>query len=233
MYKGHKILAVVPARSGSKGVKNKNIRLLAGKPLIGYTIEQALESKYIDRCIVSTNSREFAKISAGFGAEILFIRPAGLSTDRASTIDVLLHAMDWMENKENFDFDILVLLHCTTPLRSAEDIDGCIRLLFSSGADNVFSVSQAHRNPYFNMVEIESTGQPRLVKKGRFVTRQSAPEVYDLNSSIYVWKKEALKKHKSIFTKKTRVFIMPKERSVDIDDEFDFLTAEAALKNQP
>lgn len=229
MYEDNKILCVIPARGGSKGLPGKNIKSLLGKPLIAYTIEQAQRSKYIDKVIVSTDDRKIAGISLRCGAEVPFIRPDRLALDKTGTIDVLLHAMDWMESKENFVFDILVLLHATTPLRLPKDIDCCIETLFKEKADNVFSVSEAHRNPYFNMVELDKRKRAKLVKKGNFAARQSAPRVFDMNASIYVWRKNILKRRKSSFLRNTSIYIMPKERSVDIDDQFDFLIAQTLL----
>ncbi len=222
----YETICIIPARGGSKGIPRKNVRKLAGKPLIAYTIAQALQSRYIDRTVVSTDDEEIADISKQYGAEVPFIRPSDLSGDDASTIDVLLHAIKWMEQYEKYNFDILVLLHTTTPLRRISDIDSCIKLLIETKADNVFSVTEAHRNPYFNMIELNSAGEISLVKKGNYITRQSAPKVYDLNASIYVWWKDILKNEKNIFLRKSKIYVMPKERSIDIDDDLDFRIAE-------
>jgi len=203
-----------------------------GKPLIAYTIEQALESKFIDDCIVSTDSKTIAEVAIRYGARVPFIRPRHLARDNSGTLNVLIHALDQLKRTGQAENDILVLLHCTTPLRTAGDIDACIRLMTDSGATSVFSVTEAGRNPYFNMVEIDKCHKPHLVKKGRFLTRQAAPRVYDMNSSIYVWKTDEFRKRRSIFTRKTRVYVMPKERSIDIDDRFDFLFAETILRGK-
>jgi CMP-N-acetylneuraminic acid synthetase len=232
MYKNNHIVCVIPARGGSKGVPGKNIKLLAGKPLIAYTIEQALQSQFIDRIIVSTDDKEIADISKRYGAEVPFMRPPELAGDHVATVDVLLHAISWIEENEKYSFDIVVLLHATTPLRTVNDIDSCIEMLIGEKADNVFSVTDAHRNPYFNMVEIGSNGIVTLVKKGDFTTRQSAPKVYDMNASIYVWWKDVLKNGKKIFLEKSHIYVMPKERSIDIDDDIDFRIAELLLINR-
>ncbi|MFH1079092.1 MAG: acylneuraminate cytidylyltransferase family protein [Pseudomonadota bacterium] len=229
MIDRYKTICVIPARGGSKGVPRKNIKHLAGKPLIAYTIEQALQSRYIDRTLVSTDDEEIANISKQYGAEAPYLRPEYLSGDDASTIDVLLHAMDWVEETEKYDFDILVLLHTTTPLRNVNDIDSCIELLRDAKADNVFSVTEAHRNPYFNMIELNDRGEVKLVKEGAYKTRQSAPKVYDLNASIYVWWKDVLRKEGKIFLKQSKIYVMPKERSIDIDAPLDFKIAELLL----
>ncbi len=226
MYKDHVVVCVIPARGGSKGLPGKNIKNFCGKPLIAHTIEQAKQSKYIDRAIVSTEDNEIAQISLEYGAEVPFIRPLELAEDSVATIDVLLHAINWLEDKDQYLFEILVLLHVTTPLRSVEDINKSIALLVEEKADNVFSVTEAHRNPYFNMVELNKSGYVALVKQGNFTSRQATPPVYDMNSSIYVWWKELLKEKKKIFLDKTKIYIMPKERSIDIDDAIDFRLAE-------
>jgi N-acylneuraminate cytidylyltransferase/CMP-N,N'-diacetyllegionaminic acid synthase len=231
MYGHNKILAVIPARGGSKGVPNKNIKELLGKPLIAYTIEQARNSKYIDRTIVSTDSPAIAVIAKSCGAEVPFLRPGELATDQSGTLDVLVHTIDWLEKNESYNFDILVLLHATTPLRDPEDIDHSIELLVEKGAENVFSVTEAHRNPYFNMVEVRNN-KVSLVKEGNYTSRQMAPEVFDMNSSIYVWWRDVFIKKKSVFLENSRVYIMPRTRSVDIDDAFDFKIAEMLLTDQ-
>lgn len=231
MIDERKVVCVIPARGGSKGVLRKNIKKLVDKPLIAYTIEQALQSRYIDRTIVSTEDKEIADISKEYGAEVPFIRPDDLAGDQVATVDVLLHAINWLEEEEKYDFDVLVLLHTTTPLRVVKDVDSCIEMLQGAKVDNVFSVTEAHRNPYFNMVELDKQGTVKLVKEEVFSTRQSAPEVYDLNASIYVWWKDILKNEKKIFLAGSKVYVMPKERSVDIDDDLDFRIAEYLFKN--
>lgn len=232
MYKDNVILCVIPARGGSKGVPGKNIKPIAGKPLIAYTIEQAQKSKYIDRVIISTEDKQIADVAKEFNAEVPFIRPEELAADNSSMMDVLAHAIKWMEEEAKFKFDILVLLHVTTPLRTTEDIDNCIKLLVEEGADNVFSVTESYRNPYFNMVEVSKDQKVTLVKEGNFVTRQSAPDVFDMNASIYVWWKDIFKTEKGLFLKKTRIYPMPRERSVDIDEPLDFRIAEMLLRDK-
>lgn len=230
MLRGKKIVCIIPARKGSKGLPDKNIKELLGKPLIAYTIEHARESRYIDKIIVSTDSEKIADISKKYGAEVPFLRPKKLSNDNSSVIDVLIHAVKHIEKTEKTVFDIVVLLHVTAPLRTSADIDKCIELLINRKTDNVFSVTEAQRNPYFNMVEITKNKKVTLVKKGSFVTRQSAPKVYDMNASIYVWWKKILEHHKKVLLKKSHVYIMPKERSVDIDDNIDFRIAEIFME---
>lgn len=229
MYKDKKIVCIIPARSGSKGLPGKNIKMFLDKPLIAHTIEQAKSSGLIDRVIVSTDDKKIANISKKYGAEVPFVRPRFLAQDKSDTMDVLLHAVEWLK-KDDYTFDILVLLHATAPLRSVKDINNSIRLLFNKNVSNVFSVTQAQRSPYFNMVEVNQ-GRVRLVKRGRFTSRQEAPKIYDMNASIYVWWKDVLRNKKRIFLKNSRVYIMPKQRSVDIDDKIDFRIAKTLAKN--
>jgi len=229
MYKDKKIVCIIPARGGSKGLPGKNIKMFLDKPLIVHTIEQAKRSGLIDRVIVSTDDKKIANISKKYGAEAPFMRPKYLAKDKSSTMGVLLHAIEWLE-QDDYSFDILILLHATAPLRSVEDINNSIKLLFNTNVSNVFSVTEAHRNPYFNMVEV-SRGRVGLVKGGYFASRQQAPRVYDMNASIYVWWKDVLKNKKRIFLRNSRIYIMPKERSIDIDDEIDFRIASFLKKS--
>ena len=231
MYNGNKILCIIPARSGSKGIPEKNIKPLCGKPLIAYSIEQALGTDLIDRTIVSTDDEKIAEISRSFGAQTPFIRPASLATDGASTLDVLLHTIAWCKNNENLLYDVILLLHANTPLRDIVDIQKCIEIQVDQNADNVFSVAPASKNPYFNMVEVTENGQVMLSKEGNFFTRQSAPTVFEMNSSIYTWWANILVEKRSLFLPKTRIHIMPRERSIDIDEPIDFRCAEMIMKD--
>jgi len=232
MYKGKTILCIIPARGGSKGLPGKNIKLLCGKPLVAYSIEHARQSRLIDRIIVSTDDKKIANIAGRYGANVPFIRPKHLARDNSGTIDVLLHAINFLKKNERKIYDIIVLLHATTPLRTPSDVDNCIKLLVNKKCDSVFSVSEAHRNPYFNMVELNRRGVPHLVKKGNYKSRQEAPRVFDMNSSIYVWRTATLEKCRKTLLPESRIYIMPPERSVDIDDKIDFILAEALISKR-
>ena len=232
MYCDKKVLCIIPARSGSKAIPQKNIKLLCGKPLIAYSIEQALKIDFIDRIIVSTDDQEIAEIAKNFCTEPPFIRPSHLAQDESSTMDVLLHAIEWCKNNENQSYDIILLLHANAPLRNLEDIRNCIEILVDQSANNVFSVTPASNNPYFNMVEVNDKKNVSLIKDGNFSNRQSAPLVYDMNSSIYTWWTDILVEKKSIFLPKTRIHIMPRERSIDIDEPLDFKIAELIMKEK-
>ena len=232
MYNGNKILCIIPARSGSKGIPDKNIKPLCGKPLIAYSIEQAIGTDLIDRTIVSTDDEKIAETSRSFGAETPFTRPASLATDEANTLDVLLHTIEWCENNDHLSYDIILLLHANAPLRDNEDIQKCIEILVHQNADNVFSVTPASNNPYFNMIEVNEKDEVTLIKNGNFSNRQSAPPVYNMNSSIYAWWSKILIEKKSILLPKTRIHIMPRERSIDIDEPVDFKVAELMMKDR-
>jgi len=232
MYNDNKILCIIPARSGSKGIPGKNIKPICEKPLIAYSIEQALNTKLIDRTVVSTDNEKIAEISRNFGAEVPFFRPSHLATDEASTLDVLLHTIEWFKNNENLDYDIILLLHANTPLRNKIDIEKCVEILVDQNADNVFSVTPASNNPYFNMVEMNEKNEVVLVKDGNYNNRQSAPLVYSMNSSIYTWWTNNLVDKNSLFLPKTRIHIMPRERSIDIDEPIDFKIAEMIMKDR-
>jgi len=222
------VLAIIPARANSKGIPGKNLKILSGKPLIAYSIEHAKRSKRISRFIVSTDSRKISDIASACGAEVPFVRPADLASDDAGTIPVLHHAIDWLAENEGYTPDIIVLLQPTSPIRKASDIDQAIDLVSTGKADSVISVNSATKNPYFNMLE-RVEGKLRLSKFSNAKTRQSAPEVWDINGSIYVCRTEALRKADSFITERTELLVLPKERSVDIDDQIDLQLAELLL----
>lgn len=225
-----RIIASICARGGSKGIPGKNIRPLCGKPLIAHTIETARRCQTIERVIVSTDSQEIAEIARKTQAEIPFLRPEELARDDTPKIPVLQHLISHLQDQEKYYPDIVVDLDPTSPLRTEEDIRACISMVAYEGAENVFSVTPARRNPYFNMVELVD-GRVRLVKQlpAAVPSRQSAPTVYDMNASIYVWKTEVLMKTDTLYLEKTRIYVMP-EWAIDIDSETDFQMVEHIAK---
>jgi CMP-N-acetylneuraminic acid synthetase len=225
-----KIVATICARGGSKGVPGKNIRPLGGKPLIVHTIEAAQKCRLIDKIVVSTDSPQIAEIARTGGAEVPFLRPPELATDSAPKLAAIKHAVRFLESQQGYRPDIVVDLDPTSPLRTVKDIENCIKLVRDEGADNVFSVIRAHRNPYFNMVEVIN-GRVQLVKRlpSPVARRQDAPPVYDMNASIYAWKIEALLKNDSLFLERTRIYEMP-DWARDIDSEIDFKFVELIIK---
>lgn len=219
------ILLTIAARGGSKGVKNKNIRNLRGKPLIAHSIEQAKRWGKAKAVVVSTDSDEIAGVARQYGADVPFARPAELATDTANKIEVLRHALVESEKHYGMKFDAVLDLDATAPIRTIEDIDNIVRLFEERKPDCAFSVVKSRKNPYFNMVETEPDGTVSVCKK---VTahpdrRQDAPSVYSMNTSLYVYKRDFLvdEGNKLPYDKKTIVYEMPEISAVDIDSELD------------
>jgi CMP-N-acetylneuraminic acid synthetase len=222
------IIAIIPARGGSKGIPKKNIKQLAGKPLIAYSIEAALKSKYIDRVIVSTEDEEIAEISKKYGAEVVD-RPKELAKDETPTIDVIFHFLEILKMK-NYNPDIVVLLQPTSPLRSAEDIDNAIKLFLDSDCESIVSVCEVEHPPYWSF-KIEG-GYLKSLFGDEYLRRrrQDLEKVYMPNGAIYISTPENLRIYKSFYCPRTIPYIMPVERSVDIDNEIDFMIAELVMK---
>lgn len=232
MYKNYEILCTICARGGSKGIPGKNKAIVAGRPLIAYTLETAKECDYFDDIIVSTDDEEIMNIASGYGIPAPFKRPEHLSKDDTAKIDVIRHAVEWAENNWHKKYDIIIDLSVVSPLRTVEDIKNSIELLINEKADNVFSVSPPYRNPYYNMVEIVNE-KIKLVKElpKNLTRRQDAPVVYDMNDSINVWWKKILFKEDTTFNDNTKIYIMPRHRGIDIDEPFDLLVVSLILEN--
>jgi CMP-N-acetylneuraminic acid synthetase len=232
MYMGYEILCTICARGGSKGIPGKNKAIVAGKPLIAYTLESAKGCDYFDDIIVSTNDEEIMEITSDYDISAPFKRPEHLSKDDTSKIDVIRHAVEWAENNWHKRYDIIVDLSVVSPLRTVEDIKNSIALLINEKADNVFSVSPPYRNPYYNMVEIVNE-KIKLVKNPskELTRRQDAPVVYDMNDSINVWWKKTLFEKDTTFNANTKIYIMPRHRGIDIDESFDLLVVSLMLEN--
>lgn len=227
-----KILCTICARGGSKGVQGKNVRLLNGKPLIVYTIEQVKKWGKADKLIVSTDDENISEIAKKYGAEVPFIRPKELATDNAGKIGAIKHAVRYLEDKGEI-YDVVIDLDATAPLRKIEDIDGALDLFLKNKLNNVYSVCECHKNPYFNMVELDVNNIAHISKTntdGTILSRQTAPKVYDMNASIYVYDKKFLLSTSTLHSDKTMVYVMPQERSVDIDNPIDFYFTEYLLK---
>jgi CMP-N,N'-diacetyllegionaminic acid synthase len=220
-------IATICARGGSRGLPGKNIRPLLGKPLIAHTIEQALMQPQIDRVFVSTDSPEIAAVASKAGAEVPFLRPAALATHTAAKLPVIEHLVTWVVAHVG-PVGRIVDLDPTSPLRESSDIAACLELL-DDDTDVVITGYDAPKNPYFNMVEPTSDGFMQLVKTipGGVVSRQTAPPVYAMNASIYCWHHHSLSK--GLWQGRTRLHVMPRERSIDIDDPIDFQLVELLL----
>lgn len=221
-----RILINIAARGGSKGVSNKNIRPLMGKPLLCYTIEQALRWGRASRVIVSTDSRKIADVARGCGAEVPFMRPGELATDTAPKLPVLRHALRECERIYSETYDLVVDLDPTSPVRKLEDLNACLEKFLRDRPYNLFSVVHAHKNPYFNIVEEKPDGFVKLCKElpEGVYTRQSAPMVYALNASIYIYDREFLLDDRNTFVVSDRssYYVMPDISGYDIDREIDF-----------
>ena len=229
------ILCTICARGGSKGVPNKNIRDLAGKPLIVYTIEQAFSAKMINRIMVSTDSDQIANIAKQAGAEVPYMRPAPLATHDALKLPVIQHAVQYYIDILRYRPDYVIDLDPTSPLRLNEDIEKCLDLIINDReCDSVITGYKSNKNPYFNMVEIGQDGYAHLSKKtDKLISgRQAAPSVYAMNASIYVWKTPVLLNQERIISGKVKFFEMPEERSIDIDTEVDFKLVELLMKER-
>lgn len=227
------VIGITPARGGSKGIKNKNIRVLLDKPLIVFSIECGLSCPSIDHMIVSTDSNKIADISRSYGAEIPFIRPAELAADNTPMMPVLEHAIINCEKIFNNQVAALVLLDATSPLRKVNDVENCIKIFRDSDCDAVISATPAKRNPFFNMV-INENGYIKLAMEPDepITRRQDCPAVYDLNNSIWVFSRKAILEEKSRIPEKSKIYLMDAGQSVDVDSEIDFKVLEILMKEQ-
>jgi N-acylneuraminate cytidylyltransferase/CMP-N,N'-diacetyllegionaminic acid synthase len=232
LYKGKNILGIIPARGGSKGLPRKNIKPLLSKPLIAWTIEQALASKYFDRVIVSTDDKEIAEISKKYGAEVPFMRPKELAEDNAKGIDVVLHAIDWLrKNDRREQHDLLMLLQPTSPLRATEDIDKTIELLFLKKAKAIVSVCEVDHHPLWaNTLPEDGCMKNFIRQKIMNKNRQELPIFYRLNGAIYLAFCDYIKQFKSFIGKETFAYIMPQDKSIDIDNEIEFELTRIIMK---
>ena len=227
-----KIIAIIPARGGSKGLPGKNIRPLAGKPLIAWTIDAAKKVKAIDRVIVSTDDKKIAAAARRSGAEVPFMRPAKLARDRSTTLSAIQHAVSWLKTHENYQPDVIVLLQPTSPLRDAGEIQKAMALLQKSKADSVVSLCLAEHSPHWMKVLKGNRVYPLLKNAKENSRRQDLPPVYHINGAIYITRYKTLMTQKRILGRDTRAFVMDAASSVDIDTPLDFKTAEMILREK-
>ena len=225
MIDGKSILAIIPARGGSKGVKRKNIRDLAGKPLIAWTIDEAKKSKYIDRLILSSEDEEIINVAKQYRCEVPFIRPKELAEDNTPGIETVLHAIKMLPK-----YDYVVLLQPTSPLRKVGDIDGCIERCMERKALSCVSVSEVEKSPYWMYRLDENFNMsPLLLQKKEYYRRQQLPKVYELNGAVYIAKSDYIEEKQGFITKETLAYEMSKENSIDIDTEIDFKKLEMII----
>lgn len=222
------VLCTICARGGSKGVKNKNIRELSGKPMIAHTILQARESGLFEHIVISTDSDAIAEVSQEYGGEVFFKRDAEMASDTAGKLDVIKDAFLRCEKHYDKKFDYIVDLDATAPLREVEDIVNAFEQFLGNDNDNLITAMPSRRSPYFNLVEIDTDGKVVLSKKlsESVKRRQDAPQSFDMNASIYIWKRDIILNEDSIFLDKTGLYVMAEERSLDVDCQLDFKIVE-------
>ena len=229
------IVGFIFARGGSKGIPRKNIRPFAGKPLIAYAIQTSLNSKYINRVIVSTDNQEIAKIAKEYGAEVPFMRPHELAEDTSPEWLSWQHAIKMVESETNKKIDVFVSIPTTSPLRSVEDVDACILKFLTTDSDIVITVKKSDRSPYFNMVTLDDKGCAKIVipSSKPMNRRQDASQVYDMTTVAYVAKPAFIMNVQSLFEGNVQTVEIIPERALDIDTELDFKIAEfLMIQNQ-
>ena len=224
-----KIIAIIPARGGSKGLPRKNVRLLNNKPLIYYTIREALGSKSLDRIIVSTEDKEITELAKAYGAEVI-TRPAELAKDDTPILSVFQHAIQHLEEVEHYHPEVIVILQPTSPLRIAEDIDGVIEKFLQTDCDSVVSVCEVECPPQWMYTLKGDRLQPVIKEEKKTFRQQDVPEAYRLNGTVYVTHRDVIMKQNTVMGNDTRAYIMPLERSIDIDTETDFKLAEVLMR---
>jgi CMP-N,N'-diacetyllegionaminic acid synthase len=225
------IIGLITARGGSKAIPRKNVTPLAGKPLIAWTIQAALASRSLDRVIVSTDDTEITRVAREWGAEVPFVRPPELAQDDSPHHDVLIHAIRWLESQPASPPDYIMLLQPTSPLRTAQDIDAAIALATEKDADAVVSVCPAHHHPYLSkLIAPDGRLLDFIERPPGYLARQSLPPVYALNGAIYLSRRSVLLEREGWDTDRTYAYVMPPERSVDIDSPWDLHLAELILR---
>lgn len=231
MYNNKRILGIIPARSGSKGLLDKNIMELQGKPMMAYTIEAALETKVIDDVIVSTESARYAEIAKKYGAFVPFLRPESLAQDDSSTMDLLIYTINCLAEL-GMIYDYFIILQPTSPLRRAEDIVNSIELCFEKDADAVVSVCKAEHSPLWCNTLKEDLCLANFLSENTNKRRQDLGQYYRLNGAIYLSKVDTFLKRRTFYTERSYAYIMDKAFSVDIDDIMDFKFAEILINEQ-
>ncbi|MEQ8925377.1 MAG: acylneuraminate cytidylyltransferase family protein [Fulvivirga sp.] len=228
------ILVTLCARGGSKGIPGKNIKILAGKPLIVYSINHAREfiSKFGGEIILSTDSKQIIEVASAYALTSDYTRPTSLATDLVGKIEVIQDVLRYAERTRQKKYDYILDLDITSPLRNINDLTEAFKLITSNhDATNIFSVNSANRNPYFNMVELKNDGYAKLVKEGNFLTRQSAPKVYDMNASFYIYRRKFFDQdNKSVITNASLIYVM-KHTCFDLDEPQDFEIMNYLLSN--
>ena len=225
------ILCTVCVRAGSKGLRDKNFLKIKNRYLLSYTLDVAQKSKLFKSIVVSTDSKKIRTLKKYYKKISFINRPKKLATDQANKMDAIRHALKSAEQENNIKYDLIFDLDATSALRQVKDIKNSLKVFKKEKADNLFSVNPSRRNPYFNMIE-KKKGTISVVKKlKKFpIRRQDAPVTYDMNASIYIWKRKILHSTDKVFGKKTSIYIMDIERSIDVDSKFDLIMIKNLIK---
>jgi len=224
------VLGLIPARGGSKGVPRKAVKAMAGKPLIGWTIEAALGCADLDRVVVTTEDTEIMEVAERFGAEVPFRRPMALAGDATPGIEPVLHALQWLAEQDDYRPDWILLLQPTSPLRTSGDIGAAIALATERGADSVVGVTEADPHPLWTKaVDDDGLLDEWLPDDGGHTRRQDLPPLVALNGAIYLTRRDVLLDRRSWYGDRTAAYLMPPERSLDIDTPWDFRLADLVL----
>lgn len=223
-------VALITARGGSKRIPGKNLRSLGGKPLIAWTIEAALGARTVSRVLVSTDDEKIAEVAERAGAEVPFLRPAALSDDTSAHYDVVAHALDWLESEQGQPPELLCLLQPTSPLRVSSDIDGLMGLVEASGADSGFTVSKVPIHPaYMYRLNADGWAQSYLPRPKKYLRSQDLEPLYYVNGAAYVLRPATFRQRRSVLCNRPISYVMPPERAVDIDEEYDLALAQSLL----
>ena len=234
MYNNRTFLAIIPARGGSKGLPGKNIKALCEKPLIAWSIEAGLKSKHLDEVMVTTDYQNIADVSKQYGASVPFLRPDELASDTATSFDAIKHTIEYYKNELNKEFDYIVLLEPTSPLREASDIDKAIEVLLDSDADSIVGICRTEdQNPAFLVLKNEKSlisGYEN--KEMKVLRRQDIKDVYFFEGTIYISKTNVLLDKKTFYHENTIGYEVPKYKSLEIDDMDDFVMVEAIMEHK-
>ncbi|MCS7015068.1 MAG: acylneuraminate cytidylyltransferase family protein [Gemmatales bacterium] len=222
---------MIPARGGSQAIPRKNLASLGGKPLIAWTIEVARSVRDLDKIIVSTDDNEIATIARHYGAEVPFLRPAEISRSDSPTIEAVIHALHWLAQHADYHPELVLLLQPTSPFRTADDIYAALHLMRASHAPAVVSVTMCHPHPFLTFrLDAQGILENLLGKDVSHIRRQDLPPVYQLNGAIYLVKTSTLLREKTFLPAGTRALIMPRNRSLDIDEPLDLMLARCLVE---
>lgn len=221
-------ICTITVRAGSKGVPGKNLRIVAGRPLFAHSVAQAVATGLFDEVVVSSDSEEILLLAPTFGATGVVRRPPEMATDTAGKVPAIAHAVRSTETRTGERYEVCVDLDATSPLRTTDDIRDAVAMFEADNVDSLITGAEARRNPYFNLVEEQPDGTVAVSKTpgDAVLRRQDAPRCFDMNGSIYIWRRSALLDEQVVFFPSTILYQMPDDRSIDVDSEFDFRIVE-------